>query len=90
MGFPSTGALLCQEKLRSPFSSAAVRALAEIIPLTYFLEYFRLFYGFPPIFSHILLKGYGIVVAYLLIEVFAMKAALLRAKRTGLLFKLTE
>lgn len=29
---------------------ALVRALAEIIPLAYFLEYFRFFYGFPPSF----------------------------------------
>ncbi len=54
------------------------------------LEYFRLFYGFPPIFSHVLLKGYVMVAAYLVIEVLAMKAALLRAKRTGLLLKLSE
>ena len=67
-----------------------VQGLAEIIPLTYFLEYFRLFYGFPPIFPHALLKGYVMVIAYLVIEVFAMKAALHRAKRTGLLLKLSE
>jgi ABC-2 type transport system permease protein len=67
-----------------------VRGLAEIIPLTYFLEYFRLFYGFPPLFSHVLLKGYVMVIAYLVIEIFAMKAALRRAKRTGLLLKLSE
>jgi ABC-2 type transport system permease protein len=67
-----------------------VRGLAEIIPLTYFLEYFRLFYGFPPLFSHVLLKGYVMVIAYLVIEIFAMKAALHRAKRTGLLLKLSE
>ncbi len=54
------------------------------------LEYFRLFYGFPPIFSHVLFKGYVMVVAYLVVEVFAMKAALHRAKRTGLLLKLSE
>jgi len=30
------------------------------------------------------------VIVYLLIEVFAMKAALQRAKRTGLLLKLSE
>ncbi|MGE5841607.1 MAG: ABC transporter permease [Deltaproteobacteria bacterium] len=67
-----------------------VRILAEIIPLTYFLEYFRLFYGFPPIFSHVLIKGYVMVIVYLVIEVFAMNAALHKAKRTGLLLKLSE
>jgi ABC-2 type transport system permease protein len=67
-----------------------VQNLAEIIPLTYFLEYFRLFYGFPPISSHVLAKGYGMVIVYLVIEVLAMKMALQRAKRTGLLLKLSE
>ncbi len=43
-----------------------------------------------PIFSHVLAKGYGMVMVYLVIEVFAMKVALQRAKRTGLLLKLSE
>jgi ABC-2 type transport system permease protein len=67
-----------------------VGAAAELVPLTYFLEYFRYFYGFEPTFSHVLAKGYATVVIYLFLEVFAMKAALGRAKRTGLLLKLSE
>lgn len=63
---------------------------AEIIPLTYFLEYFRQFYGFPLIFSHPLAKGYILVLTYLLLEIFLMGAALRRAKKTGLLLKLSE
>jgi len=43
------------------------------------LEYFRRFYGFPPVFSPVLLKGYVMVIACLVVEVFAMKAALHRA-----------
>ena len=54
------------------------------------LQYYAMLYGFPPIFSHVLIKGYAMVVAYLVIEVFAMKAPLQRAKRTGLLLKLSE
>jgi ABC-2 type transport system permease protein len=65
-------------------------ALAELIPLTYFLEYFRQFYGFAPTFSHGLAKGYAQVLAYLFLEVILMRAALRRAKRTGLLLKLSE
>jgi ABC-2 type transport system permease protein len=65
-------------------------ALAELIPLTYFLEYFRQFYGFAPTYSHGLIKGYASVLAYLVLEVYLMKAALRRAKRTGLLLKLSE
>jgi ABC-2 type transport system permease protein len=67
-----------------------VAALAELVPLTYFLEFFRSFYGFQPTFSHILIKGYALAVVLLLIEVFFMKAALHRAKRKGLLLKLSE
>jgi ABC-2 type transport system permease protein len=64
--------------------------VAALIPLTYFLEYFRQFYGFPPVFSNPLAKGYILVLAYLLVEIFLMKMALRRAKKTGLLLKLSE
>ena len=67
-----------------------VGAVAEAIPVTYFLEYYRHFYGFKPIFSHVLAKGYVIALAYLLLEVFLMKVALRRAKRTGILLRLSE
>lgn len=64
--------------------------IAEIIPLTYFLEYFRQFYGFEPIFSNALAKGYLLVLIYLVLEIFFMQAALNRAKKSGLLLKLSE
>ena len=64
--------------------------LAALIPLTYMLEYFRQFYGFQPIFSHPLAKGYVLVLFYLFLEIFLMKVALRRAKKSGLLLKLSE
>lgn len=67
-----------------------VGAVAEAIPPTYFLEYCRHFYGFEPTFPHVLAKGYATVLAYLLLEVFVMKAALRRAKRAGILLRLFE
>ena len=67
-----------------------VAPVAELIPLTYFLEYFRHFYGFKYTFPHALAKGFILVVAYLLLEIVLMKAALRRAKKTGLLLKLSE
>ena len=67
-----------------------VATLAELIPLTYFLEYFRQFYGFEPNFSHVLAKGYVGVLVYLFLEVILMGAALGRAKRRGMLLKLSE
>jgi ABC-2 type transport system permease protein len=67
-----------------------IRPMAETIPLTYFLEYFRAFYSFAPTFSHALLRGYALVLVYLTAELFLMKAALRRAKRKGMLLKLSE
>ncbi|MBF0528120.1 MAG: ABC transporter permease [Deltaproteobacteria bacterium] len=63
---------------------------AELIPVTYFLEYFRQFYGFSPNFSHVLIKGYASVMIYLILEVMLMKAALTRAKKKGVLLRLSE
>ena len=64
--------------------------ITALIPLTYMLEYFRQYYGFQPIFSHPLAKGYLLVLLYLLLEIFLMKVALKRAKKSGLLLKLSE
>jgi ABC-2 type transport system permease protein len=67
-----------------------VAVLSQLIPVTYFLEYFRSFYGFEPNFSHVLLKGYAMVFVYLSLEIILMRAAIRRAKRTGILLKLSE
>lgn len=65
-------------------------ALAKVIPLTYFLEYFRGFYGFEPSSAHVLAKGYASVLAYLVLHVLLLRLALRRAKKTGLLLRLSE
>lgn len=65
-------------------------AIAGCIPLTYFLDYFRHYYGFASIFSNVLIKGYALLAVYLGIEVLMMRVALVRAKRTGILLKLSE
>ena len=67
-----------------------VAFIAKLIPLTFFLEYYRSFYGFKPSFSHVLTKGYLLLALYLLIEIALMKIALQRAKRTGMLLRLSE
>lgn len=64
--------------------------IAKLIPLTYLLEYFRQFYGFESIFNHPLTGGYMLVIAYLVLEVLLLKAAIGRAKRKGILLKLSE
>ena len=44
---------------------AGVKQFAQFIPLTYFLDYFRHFYGFPLLSAHPLLYGFSQTVIYL-------------------------
>lgn len=64
--------------------------IAEAIPLTYFLEYFRSFYGFEVNLKNILIWGFGLALVYLFIEAFLFYVVLKRARRTGILLKLSE
>lgn len=64
--------------------------VARTIPLTYFLEYFRTFYGFPGSLKYTLSWGFALAVSYLLLEAILFKLVLQRAKRTGILLKLSE
>jgi ABC-2 type transport system permease protein len=66
-----------------------LREIARAIPLTYFLEYFRSFYGFRGDGS-ILYWGFGLIGAYLVLEAVLFEAVLRRARRTGMLIKLSE
>ena len=63
--------------------------IAQAIPLTYFLEYFRSFYGFKS-GGNLLGWGFGQIGVYLLIEAVFFKIVLHRARRTGVLIKLSE
>jgi ABC-2 type transport system permease protein len=67
-----------------------VALIAEAIPLTYFLEYIRGFFGFTPSSNHVLIKGYVLVLVYLAIELLLVEKALKRARRTGMLLRLSE
>ncbi len=67
-----------------------IRNLAELLPLTYFLEYYRKFYGFQPCYDNLLLKGYTMIFFYLFCESVLMKWAIKKAKRNGMLIKLSE
>jgi ABC-2 type transport system permease protein len=64
--------------------------IAQMIPLTYFLEYFRSFYGFNGAYRNVLGWGFGLTVLYLVIEAVLLKAVLHRARKTGVLIKLSE
>jgi len=64
--------------------------VAAGIPLTYFLEAFRAHYGFAPIFDEPLLRGYAIALAYLVGGYAAFSWAVTRARRTGMLLRLSD
>jgi ABC-2 type transport system permease protein len=66
------------------------QVVAAGIPLTYFLDVFRAGYGFPLEFEHALTTGFGLALAYVVLAHWALAAAVRRARRTGLLLKLSE
>jgi ABC-2 type transport system permease protein len=69
---------------------AGIRQLAELIPLTYFLDYFRHFYGFPLLSPHPLLYGFLQTVVYLVVSYLLLKFTLQSALKRGTLLKLSE
>lgn len=69
---------------------AEVQVLAQFIPLTYFLEYFRHFYGFPLHFGRPLLYGFSLSVLYILISYAILLYTLRSAFRRGILLRLSE
>jgi ABC-2 type transport system permease protein len=61
--------------------------LARVIPLTYFLEYYRSVY-IPG--QHNILLGAALAVIYLAVGLLAFDMAIERARRTGILLRLSE
>ncbi len=66
---------------------APLEALARLVPLTYYLEYFRSIYGFG---GHNIGLGIALGLAYFLLELVAFDVALRRARSTGMILKLSE
>jgi ABC-2 type transport system permease protein len=64
--------------------------LATAIPLTYLLEGFRADFGFPPLFSAPWQRGFLLALAYLLGGYACFSWAITRARRTGMLLKLSD
>jgi len=64
--------------------------IAQAIPLTYFLEYFRSFFGFHEGNENGLGWGFGLTGLYLVLEALLLKSVLHRARKTGTLIKLSE
>lgn len=82
--------LLCGIYYPVTYLPAGISKMAQFIPLTYFLEYFRTGYGFPLNFTHPLIKGFGLSVIYIGIMLWMIEMAFLNAKRSGMLVKLSE
>jgi ABC-2 type transport system permease protein len=66
------------------------QVLAQLIPLTYFLDYFRHFYGFPLLSQHPLLYGFSQSVVYLIISYGLVSLTLKSAYQRGTLLRLSD
>ncbi len=64
--------------------------VAEWIPITYFLEYLRQYFGFTPVFAHPLLKGTALTLVYLGLGLVLMRFASHRARKKGIILRLSE
>jgi ABC-2 type transport system permease protein len=67
-----------------------VAVVAAAVPLTYFLDAYRAYYGFAPEFAHPLLIGGALAALYVALSHWALVAAVRSARRTGLLLKMSE
>lgn len=67
-----------------------IQIIAGLIPITYFLEYFRTGYNFTPVFNNVLLKGFGLSFVYIILLFLLLDKALKRSQKTGMIIKLSE
>jgi ABC-2 type transport system permease protein len=65
-------------------------AIARAIPLTYFLDAYRAHFGFAAEFSAPIATGLTLSIVYVLVAHLAFYASVQRARRTGLLLKMSE
>ena len=82
-------ALICGIYYPISILPSPLHEIARAIPLTYFLEYFRSFYGFHS-GENLLGWGFGQIGVYLAIEAVLFKFVIHRARRTGIFIKLSE
>jgi len=64
--------------------------LAQLVPITYFLEYFRQSFGFSSGLSHLLAKGFGLIFLYLCFGMMVLKWAFHQARKKGIIVRLSE
>jgi ABC-2 type transport system permease protein len=64
--------------------------LSRFIPLSYFLEYFRSFFGFPVDRFSSLILGYFLSITYIILNTILLKISIERAKKTGIIMRMSE
>jgi ABC-2 type transport system permease protein len=64
--------------------------IALFVPLSYFLDYFRAFFGPSAHLTHPLLKGYGLLAIGIPATFGLLRLSLHRARKTGVLLRLSE
>ncbi len=67
-----------------------VAMVAAAIPLTYFLDAYRAYYGFPAEFARPLTTGLALAAVYVVLSHWALVSAVRSARRSGLLLKMSE
>lgn len=67
-----------------------VRIISFVIPLTYFLEYFRSFFGFTPTGLHPLATGYALVTLYLILACLGLGYSIRHSQKSGILLRMSE
>ncbi len=82
--------LLCGVYYPVSILPAPLQAVAAAVPFTHFLEAFRAHLGYAPVFTAPLLQGYGLAVVYVAGGYALFAWAIHRARRTGMLLKLSD
>lgn len=82
--------LICGIYYPSSILPAPLFYLSQLIPLTYFLDYFRVFYGIGKVIPFHILKGYFLLVVYFAGSILGYELCLRKAKRSGMLLRLSE
>lgn len=82
--------LLCGVYYPVSILPGPLQVVAAGVPLTHFLEAFRAHLGYAPVFTAPLLRGYGLVVLYLVGGYALFAWSIHRARRTGMLLKLSD
>ncbi|MCX8118602.1 MAG: ABC transporter permease [Desulfobacterota bacterium] len=86
----SLTALICGIYYPVSILPSPLPEIARAIPLTYFLEAFRSFYGFQGEGGVLMGWGFGLTGFYLALEAFLMRWAIRHARRNGTFIKLSE